>query len=59
MWRILERAAIAAILALLGVLAPMLGDRLADLEHAVARAAATAPAPTWFASLCSPPRRTR
>lgn len=59
MWRILERAAIAAILALLGALAPILGDRLAELERAVARVAATAPVPTWYASSCSPPRPTR
>lgn len=59
MWRILERAAIAAILALLAALAPILGDRLAELEHAVARVATTARVPTWFASSCSPPHPTR
>lgn len=58
MWRILERAAIAAILAVLGLLAPMLAERLDDLQTAVARGSAPAAVPMWFASSCSPPRRT-
>ena len=59
MWRILERAAIAAILAVLGLLASMLGQRLDELQREVARVAVTGPVPTWFASSCSPPRPTR